>query len=66
MFECIQFYHYIKEAKDVLKSIGSSEKCFQKRKQSPAKTATVSSLLSAAHSGVSLQNLASDMIPPIH
>nr|XP_012606182.1 uncharacterized protein LOC105863530 isoform X1 [Microcebus murinus] len=32
-FDCIQFYHYIKEKKDVLKAAGSSEKYYWKRKQ---------------------------------
>ena len=31
-FDCIQFYHYIKGKKDVLKAAGSSEKYYWKRK----------------------------------
>ena len=41
-FDRIQFYHYIKEKKDVLKAASSSEKCYCKRRQKEGKYPTVS------------------------
>lgn len=41
-FECIQFYHYIKEKKDILKAAGSSEKYYWKRTHKEQKYPTLS------------------------